>query len=149
MRPQLHELLSADISKMTPDDLRRHVERLQAYQKKDLPQMLSDEFEGKPEHEGFIYVLSHDAMPGILKIGFTTGPVEKRAAEIARGTGVPGPFKFEKKFPVYANLREVEKKVHFALDGCRVNDNREFFRITVEEAALRIQAVFAGKFDFV
>jgi hypothetical protein len=66
---------------------------LQAWQKKDTQQMLADEAEGKPEHEGFIYILSNDAMPGLLKIGYTTKLVEKRAGAIAAATGVPSPFK--------------------------------------------------------
>lgn len=147
MRPQLHELLNADISKMTSDELRLHVARLQVYQRKDFSQMLSDEFAGKPEHEGFIYILSHEAMPGLLKIGVTSGPVEKRTAEIASATGVPGPFKIEKKFPVYLNPRAVERKVHAALGPYRIVGNREFFRISVEDAIMFIQAVFDGKFD--
>lgn len=147
MRPTLVELIQSDTTKMTQEELRIHISRLQAWQKKDFRQMLEDEFEGKPEHDGFIYLLSHEAMPGLLKIGFTTGPVEKRATEIAAATGVPGPFKVAKKFPVYVNPKEVEKKVHIALSGYRTADNREFFRISVEDATIFIHAVFDGKFD--
>jgi len=147
MRPTLVELLQTGTSKMTEEELRAHIARLQAWQKKDLQQMLADEFEGKPEHEGFIYVLSHDAMPGLLKVGFTVGPVEKRAAEIGSATGVPGPFKIERKFAVYVNPQEMERKVHRALSYARPHDHREFFRIPVEEAVPIIQAVLEGRFD--
>lgn len=147
MRPTLVELLQADTSKMTQEELRVHLARLQTWQKKDFYQMLEDEAKGKPEHEGFIYILSHEAMLGLLKIGYTGGPVEKRAAEIGRATGVPGPFKIEKKLAVYMNPLEVEKKVHRALSFARTHDNREFFRISVEEAAPIIQAVLDGRFD--
>jgi hypothetical protein len=109
--------------------------------------MLADEAEGKPEHEGFIYIFSHHAMPGLLKIGFTVGPVEKRAAEIASATDVPGPFKIEKKFVVYVSPRAVEKKVHRVLGPYRAIENREFFRLSVQDAVMFIQAVFDGKFD--
>jgi hypothetical protein len=34
MRPRIHELLDADVSKMTPDELGRYIERFQAIQKK-------------------------------------------------------------------------------------------------------------------
>lgn len=41
-----------------------------------------------------IYVLTNDAMPGLIKIGRTSGEsVERRVAELSRATGVPLPFK--------------------------------------------------------
>ena len=76
-----------------------------------------------------------------------SGTVEKRAAELSRASGVPERYKIEKTFPVYVSLKAVEKKVHRALGG-RVNDRREFFRISLEDAVLHIQAVFAEKYDF-
>jgi hypothetical protein len=54
-------------------------------------------------------------MPGILKIGCTSGTVEKRAAELSSASGVPQRYKIEKTFPVYDNLKVMEKKVHLAL----------------------------------
>jgi T5orf172 domain len=146
MRPRIHELLDADVSKMTPDELGRYIERFQAIKKKDLPQLISDKCEGKPEHEGFVYVLSHEAMPRLLKIGCTVGPVEKRAAEIANATGVPGPFRIEKKFPVYVSPRIIEKKVHEVLSPYRTVENREFFRLSIEDAVMFIRDVIDGRF---
>lgn len=108
--------------------------------------MISDECEGKPEHEGFVYVLSHEAMPRLLKIGCTVGPVEKRAAEIANATGVPGPFRIEKKFPVYVSPRIIEKKVHEVLSPYRTVENREFFRLSIEDAVMFIRDVIDGRF---
>lgn len=139
-RPTLVELIDSDASKMTKEELRLYIAHLKAWRNKDFPQMVSDEFEGNPEHEGFIYIFSHDAMPGILKIGCTSRPVGKRAAEIAKPTGVPGAFKIEKQFPVYARLLSVEKHVHDLLGPYRFVNNREFFRISIEEATRVVKA---------
>ena len=44
--------------------------------------------------EGIVYVLTNEAMPGIVKIGRTSGDtVERRVAELSRATGVPLPFR--------------------------------------------------------
>jgi len=67
-------------------------------------------------------------------------PVEKRAAELAT-TGVPEDFKIEKKFPVYANHRKIERKIHDALNLFRSGKNREFFRLPVRSAVAIVQAV--------
>lgn len=44
---------------------------------------------------GYVYILSNAAMPGLLKIGKTTRTPDERARELARGTGVPGPYTVE------------------------------------------------------
>lgn len=45
---------------------------------------------------GIVYVLSNEAMPGLIKIGRTSGEgVGRRVAELSRSTGVPLPFKVE------------------------------------------------------
>lgn len=43
----------------------------------------------------FVYMLRNSAMPGLLKVGFTTGTPEVRAAELSAATGVPTPFQVE------------------------------------------------------
>lgn len=146
-RPTLVELINTDTSKMSEEELRIHIARLKSIGKKDLRQIIADEAEGRPEHEGFLYILSHKAMPGLLKIGCTSRPVEKRSAEIGRATGVPGPFGIERKVPVYANPKKLEEKVHRALSFVREHNSREFFRISVEDAMPIIQAVLDGTFD--
>ena len=74
-------------------------------------------------------------MNGLVKVGKTTRDPEERAAELSRSTGVPAPF-------IVGYQREVndctraEEFVHTYLTnlGCRVNDNREFFRATLTTA---------------
>jgi hypothetical protein len=100
LTPTLDELLEMDLKNMGDEELRVHHERLRTLRKKDIRQILKDESLRMPEHEGFVYVLSNPAMPGLLKVGSTVGPVEKRAAGLSRMTGVPEPFKIEGTFPI-------------------------------------------------
>ena len=41
---------------------------------------------------GILYVLTNSFMPGLVKIGCTTGPVEDRIKALSGGTGVPVAF---------------------------------------------------------
>jgi T5orf172 domain len=143
----ISDLLGANISKMSAEELEAHIANLRRVQKKDLRQLLADEAYGRPEYEGFIYILSNPSMPGILKIGYTSGTVEKRAAELSSPSGVPEAYTIEKTFAVYSTPRDVEKKVHRVLNARRVSHSREFFRLSLDDAVFRIQAVFAGAFD--
>src|SRR5437667_5955882 len=102
----LDQLLEMDPKDMNELELRAYHQRFHLLGKKDIRQCLKDESLGRPEHHGFIYILSNPAMPDLVKIGATCGPVEKRAAELAT-TGVPEVFKIEKRFPVYANPRKI------------------------------------------
>jgi uncharacterized protein (DUF433 family) len=76
---------------------------------------------------GFVYILTNEAMPGIVKIGRTGREVDVRAAELWQ-TGVPQPFE------VYAKERAVdcvdlEWWAHALLSQHRVHRSREFFRV--------------------
>jgi hypothetical protein len=81
---------------------------------------------------GFVYVLSNQSFPGLVKVGFTTLLAEDRAADLFR-TGVPTEFRVEfracSSFP-----RAVEAHAHEILKSCRVNSRREFFRASVDRA---------------
>ena len=91
----------------------------------------------KMKEPGYVYILTNPSFKDdIVKIGLTSGTVEKRMKEL-HTTGVPTPF--EK----YASIKtskyeEVERFMHHSLsllsEGSRVNDNREFFRIGPEKA---------------
>lgn len=90
--------------------------------------------------KGFIYILSNEYMPGLLKIGHTTGSPEERAKQISGRTGVPGTFRVV--FQEYvSNSQEAEKYIHRYLSGCRIN--KEFFRIPAEDAIKTVQRIAA------
>lgn len=85
--------------------------------------------------QGWVYVLSNPCMPGIYKIGMTTGTPEIRAKEISQGTGVPMPFEVVRAFYSH-NPYEDEKEIHNYLAPVRVNESREFFKATLDEIDL-------------
>ena len=85
-----------------------------------------------------VYVLSNDSMPGLLKIGYTKGDPNKRVEQLDRSTSVPTGFTLEWAYPCY-NAVELEGEVHEYLSGYRVNNQREFFKITLDEAKSTIE----------
>jgi hypothetical protein len=86
---------------------------------------------------GFVYVLTNKAMPGLVKIGFSTRSPEERAVELST-TGVPFPFVVAFSAEV-ENAVEAEAATHLALTEHRVSSAREFFRISVESAVSAIE----------
>lgn len=84
------------------------------------------------EDVGFIYVFSNPAMPGLLKIGYTTKDTYKRLKELSDSTASPLPF--EEEYSVMVEHPErIEKSIHRKLSYCRVNKNREFFKVGLDE----------------
>jgi hypothetical protein len=81
---------------------------------------------------GFIYVLSNEAMPEIVKVGMTTKLAEDRAKEL-HSTGVPLGFSVEFRAAT-SYIKAVELKSHAILAPLRVAGNREFFRAAPPEA---------------
>lgn len=84
---------------------------------------------------GIVYLLTNPCMPGLVKIGMTTQEdIEKRMKELYT-TGVPVPF--ECQFACEVNKKDcakIEKALHTAFEPQRINKNREFFKINVEQA---------------
>jgi len=79
-----------------------------------------------------VYILTNQAMPGIIKIGFTENSVEQRMRELDK---TPTPIPFECYYAKRIDKAEfVEKKMHEAFDEFRIRDNREFFRMSPEQA---------------
>lgn len=79
---------------------------------------------------GWVYVLSNKAMPGIVKIGYSTKDPSLRADELG-GTGLPHPFVVEYDALV-VEPRDVEQQVHQRLR--ELHEGKEFFHITVSQA---------------
>ena len=104
------------------------------------------------DEEGWVYVLTNDAMPGIVKIGYTLREPSVRAEELYKDskngavTGVPLPFNVAYKAWVL-NPFQVEQSVHKSLAPKRLNENREFFKCSTEEAIQHIRQVAKAKFE--
>lgn len=81
-------------------------------------------------NNGIVYVLTNEAMPGLVKIGFTTNELKVRIRELD-GTGVPLPFECFCAFEVN-DCRKVEQLVHDIFCDHRVRAKREFFKISPE-----------------
>jgi hypothetical protein len=82
---------------------------------------------------GFVYVLTNDAMPGLVKVGMTTRLPRDRADELSSATGVPVSFEVLYCQQV-VDCHEAERLVHSQLAPYRVSGDREFFRLSTLEA---------------
>ena len=85
-----------------------------------------------------LYVLTNQAMPGLVKIGMTTTSVEQRMRELD-STGVPLPFECFAAWQV-ADAAKAEKALHVAFGDHRIRDRREFFRISPDKPTAILKA---------
>ncbi|MEK7424894.1 MAG: GIY-YIG nuclease family protein [Actinomycetota bacterium] len=82
---------------------------------------------------GFVYVLTNEYMPDLVKIGCTERSPAARADELSKPSGVPAPFVVR----CYIEVREfqaVEKALHKWLNALRINPSREFFEDALLDA---------------
>lgn len=84
--------------------------------------------------QGYIYALVNASLNGVVKIGRTSREPENRVREISSATGVPTPFILVYK-EYFDDCYTAEKVIHAHLEDkhLRVNSNREFFSITVND----------------
>lgn len=80
---------------------------------------------------GFVYILANEAMPGIIKIGYTDRSPQQRCVELSRGSCLPTPFTVL-YYAEFENPRAVEREAHKFFAATRLNDRREFFRAPPE-----------------
>ena len=94
--------------------------------------------------KGWVYVLTNQGMSGLVKIGYTSGLPQERAKALY-STGVAYPFKvmYQVRCREY---RQVEQAVHRKLAAKRVNNGREFFACSVQEAIDAIAACVGDHF---
>ena len=90
-------------------------------------------YSNKGEGTQWVYVLSNPTTPNLLKIGYTTQTPDDRAKQISNATGVALPYKVEWAFKCFDG-EQLEGEVHRKLKEYRVNNQREFFQIDLEEA---------------
>ena len=93
----------------------------------------------------FVYILTNESMPDIVKIGFSETSLVRRIREMDK-TEIPLPFECYYAVEV-PDARALEKKIHQGLDDCRVRRGREFFYITPERAKslLEVAELMGGK----
>jgi len=79
-----------------------------------------------------VYVLTNEAMPGLIKIGRTNTDLALRIRGLYQ-SGVPLPFELFFACEVQ-NSALVESRLHEAFGDHRLNKGREFFRLAPERA---------------
>lgn len=84
-----------------------------------------------------VYVLTNEAMEGMVKIGRTTTSVEQRIRELDN-TSLPLPFQCFYAAEV-GNSAVVEGKLHRIFSDKRIRTNREFFRADANQVREAIQ----------
>ena len=89
-----------------------------------------------------VYLLTNEAMPGLVKIGCTKGEsVETRVSQL-NNTSVPLPFECYFAAEV-EDCGKLERTLHQLFAEDRINPKREFFRVDPERVVL---AISIGKF---
>ena len=87
---------------------------------------------------GVVYVLTNQAMPGLVKIGLTSTSIEQRMRELDT-TGVPLPFECFAAWDV-ADATVAESALHVAFGDHRLRERREFFRISPDKPTAILRA---------
>jgi hypothetical protein len=85
-----------------------------------------------------VYILESSSMPGMVKIGYTKGNPIDRANQLSKSTGVPTPFNVVYSYSCF-NGERIEKAVHKHFRKKRVNTQREFFYVELDEAIKAIE----------
>jgi T5orf172 domain len=81
---------------------------------------------------GTVYFLVNKKMPGLLKVGYTNGPINDRLSQL-NSTGVPVPFELGACFLV-KNPEKCESNIHDNLKAYRLSNKREFFGVSLPKA---------------
>lgn len=94
--------------------------------------------------EGYIYILTNQSMPNIVKVGKTKNNPEIRLKQLSSATGVPEKFELYKCYEV-KDYDEAEKFSHLILEKIfgRPNSSREFFSGQADEIAVILNEALA------
>ena len=80
--------------------------------------------------KGFVYIMTNDSMPGIIKVGMSTKVPTERAKDF-EDTGLPMPYVVQ-YYAFFDDMRQAEKKAHNELS--KYHYNKEFFKTDVGTA---------------
>lgn len=97
-----------------------------------LSQIAEEEEKEAKKNNGCVYILKNKYMPEIVKIGYTDRSLMDRCNELYT-TGVPCVFEIF-AYAITPNFKEFESAIHQALASKRVNPQREFFKISPQNA---------------
>ena len=86
---------------------------------------------------GIVYVLSHKAIPDLLKIGYTTRSIEERVQELS-STGVPGKYAVELYFQT-DDAAQFEMLLHRVLR--EFHFEKEFFKADIKTVISAVHAL--------
>jgi hypothetical protein len=78
-----------------------------------------------------VYILTNASMPGLVKIGITSGDIAERIKQLD-GTAVPLPFECFYAAEVL-DAAKIERAIHEAFDDHRIRKSREFFKISPDK----------------
>lgn len=87
--------------------------------------------------KGWVYVISNKAMPGLVKVGFSSKDPEDRAKELYH-TGSPHPYVVEYEMLIEGAYR-IEQQTHRLLSS--KHEDKEWFQCSAEEAVAAIKQV--------
>ena len=95
---------------------------------------------------GIVYIARNDIHePNIYKIGKTLRTdLNERMDELTSHTGVLGEFRYE-GYVLVDDVDECERKLHEKFSHYRVQNNREFFRLSLREIIFEINNIIADK----
>ncbi len=94
--------------------------------------------------KGWVYIISNRAMPGILKIGYSTKDPKLRADELNH-TGSPHPYVVEYEMLIEEPY-QIEQRIHKMLSAAK--EGKEWFRCSVKEAIAAIKEIAATSFIY-
>ena len=89
--------------------------------------------------EGYVYVLSHPRMKGLIKVGFTKRPVAQEVQELNWVSGLPEHFVVEASFESPSPEKHAEE-IHKRLAPRRVQ-GMEYFEVGLSSALAVVQEV--------
>lgn len=93
--------------------------------------------------KGWVYAMTTQSH-GYIKIGVTTLHPEVRAFQLTNATAAPHPFKVLHCREV-EDCNEAEATLHRLFDDRRVNEGREFFAISPDEAGIALDEIAGGE----
>ena len=99
------------------------------------------------DKEGWVYILTNEAMPGLVKIGGTMQDPAIHAEELSDSTAVPIPYVVNYKALVL-DPKQIEQEVYGKLDSKRLDDKREFFICEPFEAIRSIRDTGTVKYEW-